>query len=80
MYCHADGGGRQFDEDGQMASWVFICKSCGQIISHTAIPDTIRNYLFPDRPTLAVEDVAKVCPHCSILSTYAQRELIYEKG
>ena len=63
-----------------MANWGIKC-NCGGTVIHSAIDDTLANFIFPEKPEFPLEGVLRMCPHCSAVLRYHKHELIHlEEG
>jgi hypothetical protein len=60
-----------------MASWVLICKRCGEIIHYREIGDSLIEYFIPEKPEMPREGMVCACPICNANSIYKQSDLTF---
>jgi DNA-directed RNA polymerase subunit RPC12/RpoP len=62
-----------------MASWALKCSNCGEMFTHSPIPDDITNYFWPAKPSFPQDGMKLDCPHCGQNANYQASDLTYQK-
>jgi len=61
-----------------MATWALICKRCGRTFEYCAIPDSLANHFFPQKPPVPKEGAQCACPNCNAKFIYQLSDLRYQ--
>jgi hypothetical protein len=61
-----------------VASWVLVCKSCGNAFTHSPVTETLADYYLPSKPEFPPDGEEHECPNCKVKSTYQRTELRYQ--
>jgi hypothetical protein len=61
-----------------MASWILICKQCGEVIPYLRIKETLAEYFFLKQPEIPPERFECKCPICQGILIYQKHELEFQ--